>query len=262
MDRHRPRKRFGQHFLHDANVIRRIVASVAPQRDEHLVEIGPGRGAITRGLAAQCARLDLVEIDRDLAAALEREFAEAKHVHVHNADALRFDFACVESARRCRVVGNLPYNISTPLLFHFLDHLGEIEDLHLMLQREVVERMAARPGTPDYGRLSVGVQLKCEVRRLFNVAPGAFNPPPKVHSSVVWLRPLARAPVEVDDPGRMSRIVAQAFSQRRKTLRNSLRGLVDEARMSQCGIDPSRRPETLSLAEFAALANTPEPVSR
>jgi 16S rRNA (adenine1518-N6/adenine1519-N6)-dimethyltransferase len=251
---HQPRKRFGQHFLHDPEVIRRIVAAVAPQPPDHLVEIGPGEGAITRGLLQAAGRLDAVELDRDLVGPLQERCAGIGELRVHGADALRFDFCSLAPpGERLRIVGNLPYNVSTPLLFHLIDQLGCIRDMHFMLQKEVVERMAARPGGKSYGRLSVMLQARCAVTRLFDVGPGAFRPPPKVDSSVVRLTPLVHPP-EIGDPGAFARVVAAAFSQRRKTLRNSLKGLLAEAEIAALGIDPSVRPEQLPLGDFVALA--------
>ncbi|GAB4346613.1 MAG: 16S rRNA (adenine(1518)-N(6)/adenine(1519)-N(6)) -dimethyltransferase RsmA [Gammaproteobacteria bacterium] len=253
---HRPRKRFGQNFLHDPGVIQRIVAAIDPQPDEHLVEIGPGRGAITRPLLEKRALLDVIELDRDLIEPLHALEVQGARPRVHNADALRFDFRALSSGERLRIVGNLPYNISTPLIFHLLEQIDVIRDMHFMLQREVVKRIAAQPGTSDWGRLGIMVQYYCRVTPLFGVAPGAFHPAPRVHSSVVRLIPHATPPVPLDDPARLARITAQAFSRRRKTLRNALRGLVDEQTLQALGIDPQRRPETLTLTEFAALANS------
>ncbi len=254
-----PRKRFGQHFLHDRTIVHRIVEAFAPHAGETVVEIGPGRGALTRTLLERAKWLHAVELDRDLVAALQAEFGDAG-LTVHSADALEFDYcALAPPGGRVRVIGNLPYNISTPLLFHLLDQAGCIGDMLFMLQKEVVDRMAAAPGGKDYGRLSVMIQWRLKVERLFNVAPGAFTPPPKVDSSVVRLVPHAVPPVHVHDPRRFARIVQAAFSQRRKILRNTLMGLVAPETMERLGIDPGRRAETLSLQEFAALANAAAP---
>ena len=252
---HRPRKRFGQHFLHDRNVIARIVAALAPRPDDHIVEIGPGKGALTRELATHLTHFDAVELDRDLLARLEAEFPR-DGLTLHNADALKFDFCKIASGGgKLRVIGNLPYNISTPLLFHLLDQAGCIEDMLFMLQKEVVERLRAAPGGKDYGRLSVMIQYRCAVEKLFDVAPGAFTPPPKVDSAVVRLVPHATPPVAVNDEAQFSQAVRAAFASRRKTLRNNLKGLLSAEDMTALGIDPTRRAETLSLAEFAALSN-------
>ena len=251
----RPRKRFGQHFLHDPAVIERIAAAIAPDRGEALVEIGPGRGALTRQLlASDCGSLDAIEIDRDLAALLRGEFAGDSRFCLHNADALRFDFGAIarQRGRPLRVVGNLPYNISTPLLFHLLESVGEVRDLHVMLQREVIDRMAARPGDSAYGRLTVMLSPWVEVERLFDVGPGAFQPPPRVWSAVARLtvRSGPAFPVSPAFPA----VVAAAFSHRRKTLRNALRGLATAEQIESCGGDPSARPETVSPALFNAIA--------
>ncbi len=250
----RPRKRFGQHFLHDPSVLERIVAALAPQSGDALVEIGPGRGALTeRLLAAPFATLDAVEVDRDLAAQLRARFAAEPRFTLHEADALRFDFAALAAARgRLRVIGNLPYNISTPLLFHLLASAASIIDLHVMLQREVIERMAASPGEAAYGRLTAMLAPWVQVEPLFEVGPGAFQPPPRVWSAVARLtvRPAPRFPVHPC----YGAVVAAAFSHRRKTLRNALRGLVTGAEIEQCGIDPGARPETIAPEAFNALA--------
>ena len=255
---HRPRKRFGQHFLHDRNVVGRIVAALALGADDRVVEIGPGTGVLTRELLARVAHLDAVELDRDLLARLEAEFPR-DGLTLHNADALKFDFCKIASGSgKLRLIGNLPYNISTPLLFHLLDQAGCIEDMLFMLQKEVVQRLAATPGGKDYGRLSVMIQYRCRVEKLFEVAPGAFTPPPKVDSAVVRLVPHATPPVAVRDEARFSQVVRAAFASRRKTLRNNMKGLLSGDNMTALGIDPIRRAETLSLAEFAALSNAVE----
>jgi len=252
---HRPRKRFGQNFLHDQNVIRGIVAAIHPQAGERLVEIGPGLGALTEPLLAVLGEMDAVELDRDLVPRLQQQFAGA--LRTHNADALKFDFCSLlaEGGEKLRVAGNLPYNISTPLIFHLLEQSHCIRDMHFMLQKEVVNRLAANPGGGDYGRLSVMVQYRCQVEKLFTVPPGAFNPPPKVDSAIVRLTPYAEPPYPADDEKLLGRVVTQAFGQRRKTLRNNMKGLLDAAAIEALGIDPGCRPETLSLEQFVALAN-------
>lgn len=253
---HQARKRFGQNFLRDHTVIDRIVRAVNPRPGERVVEIGPGLGALTGPLLQALGRLDVVELDRDLIPHLQEKFAAAGELRIHQADALRFDFRTLAGPDEAlRVVGNLPYNISTPLIFHLIEQAGAIRDMHFMLQKEVVDRLAAASGTADYGRLSVMVQYYCKVERLFTVPPGAFHPVPKVDSAVVRLLPYREPPVRVDDADCFARVVAQAFSQRRKTLRNTLRGLVAAETMTALDIDPGRRAETLSLGEFAALAN-------
>ena len=253
---HRARKRFGQNFLHDPGVIQRIVTAIAPRPGQHLVEIGPGRGAITRLLLEAAGRLDAVELDRDLIEPLTRECAGLGRLEIVSADALRFDFCGLAKAgERLRLVGNLPYNISTPLLFHLLGQKRCSEDMHFMLQKEVVERMAAEPGSKTFGRLSVMLQVHCEVIPLFDIGPGAFHPAPKVVSSLVRLLPWTEPPHAIADPDGFARLVNQAFSQRRKTLRNSLRDWLAPERMQQLGIDPGQRPERLDVTDFVRLAN-------
>lgn len=251
---HRARKRFGQNFLVDRAVLDRIVAAIDPHPGQTIVEIGPGRGALTRPLLQSGAALHLVEIDRDLSAALQALIGDHPRAVLHRADALALDLGGLSPGEPLRVVGNLPYNISTPLLFHLLKWTGRITDMHFMLQREVVQRMAAEPGGKAWGRLSVMCQLECSVHRLFDVPPQAFAPPPRVHSSFVRLVPHRQPPVALRSRESFERIVAHAFSQRRKTLRNSLRELLAPAQIEAAGIDPGTRPESLGLAQFAALA--------
>ncbi len=250
----RARRRFGQHFLHDPAAIERIVAALSPGPGDCLVEIGPGRGALTRALLqSPCRSLDAIEIDRDLAALLRAAFAGERRFALHEADALRFDFTALARERgRLRVVGNLPYNISTPLLFHLLRSAPALIDLHVMLQREVIERMAAAPGDAAYGRLTVMLAPWVDVQRLFDVGPGAFQPPPRVWSAVARVS-VRSSPAFPVSPA-FAAIVAAAFAHRRKTLRNALRGLVTAAQIECCGIDPAARPETLPPAAFNALA--------
>lgn len=249
---HRARKRFGQNFLHDARVIEHIVATIHPQRSERMVEIGPGLAALTRPLLAKLDHLSVVELDRDLVARLHLDFAP-EHLTVHAADALKFDFGAL--GPDLRVVGNLPYNISSPLLFH-LASFDNIRDMHFMLQKEVVLRMAAAPDTADYGRLSVMLQAQFTVEMCFIVPPTAFTPAPKVDSAIVRLIPLPTEQVAWSNDAaatRFSSVVMQAFSQRRKTLRNTLKGLISAEQMATIGIDPNRRAETLSVTDFAHL---------
>ena len=249
----RARKRFGQNFLVDAATIERILAAIRPGAGDTVVEIGPGRGALTEGLIASGARLHLVEIDRDLAAHWRAR--ESARLSVHARDALEFDFSTLAPAgEQLRIVGNLPYNISTPLLFHLLGQARAVRDMHFMLQREVVERLGAHPGTADYGRLSVMVQYQCRVQPLLAVPPHAFAPAPRVQSAVVRLLPGHFDHGRCAAPEALAAIVRQAFSHRRKTLRNALAGLVDAAALEQLDIDPGRRPETLAVAEFVRLA--------
>ena len=256
MSPHRPRKRFGQHFLRDSGVIAAIVDAVAPAAADTIVEIGPGQGAITAPLAARAGRVHAIELDRDLAARLRRDFASAGNVTIHAADALRFDYPALGTG--LRVVGNLPYNVSTPLLFALIGSREHIADMHFMLQKEVVDRITAAPGSKAYGRL--GIMLGCRFRSepLFDVEPGAFDPPPEVVSSVVRLEPLPAGTYAIRDERQLSRLVAQAFSQRRKTLRNSLAGLVDAGTLESLGIDPRLRAEAIPVADFVRLANTLE----
>jgi len=253
MAKHRARKRFGQHFLSDPGVIDAIIRAIHPGDDDVIVEIGPGRGAITDALARRAGHLHLVELDRDLVAELERRYADNANVTVHAADALEFDFGSLGG--RLRVVGNLPYNISTPLLFHLLRYRESIVDMHFMLQKEVVDRMAAQPGTKAYGRL--GIMLGCflDIEALFDVGPDAFEPPPEVISSVVRLDPLPATSVTIEDEAGLSTLVATAFMQRRKTLRNSLRKLVEAIDFEVLGIDPGLRPEQIAIADYIRLSN-------
>jgi 16S rRNA (adenine1518-N6/adenine1519-N6)-dimethyltransferase len=248
----RARKRFGQHFLHDPGVLARIADAVAPRDGQHLVEIGPGPGALTAQLLARTPRIDAVEIDRDLAQALRERWPET--LTLHEGDALDFDFTQLAAQRggKLRLAGNLPYNISTPLLFHFLAHRAVISDLTVMLQREVVERMAAPPGSGEYGRLTVMLAPWFDIDHLFDVGPGAFQPPPRVWSAVARLDVLAQPRFEL--PAAFAEVVSRAFSQRRKTLRNSLRGLVSDDAWQATGVDPQARPETLHPEQFALLA--------
>jgi len=250
----RAKKRLGQHFLHDPAVLRRIVATIAPAVGDRMVEIGPGPGALTRLLLERLERLDVVEIDRELAASLPETVGNAGGLVVHTGDALDFDFGGLAAGPgSLRVVGNLPYNVSTPLLFHLLEFHGVIRDLHVMLQREVVERMTARPGGKDYGRLTVMLAAAARCEALFDVGPGAFRPPPKVWSTVVRITP--RPPdFPVPDRARFAALVAHLFSMRRKTLGRALKGRASAEQIASLGIDPMARPETLAPADFAKLA--------
>lgn len=251
---HRARKRFGQHFLSDAGVINDIVSAVAARSDDTLVEIGPGQGAITRPLAASGAELHAIEFDRDLAAQLRVTFQDFENVHIQEADALKFDFATLGD--NLRIVGNLPYNISTPLLFHLIQYSERIADLHLMLQKEVVDRMAASPGGKSFGRLTVMLGCHMQVMPLFDVPPDAFSPPPKVMSSVVALRPLPPRTFDVRDSRKLSALLAAAFGKRRKTVRNALKGIVDPDQLAAAGIDPGQRPEEIAIGSWVMLANS------
>jgi 16S rRNA (adenine1518-N6/adenine1519-N6)-dimethyltransferase len=253
---HTPRKRFGQNFLHDHNIIYNILSSLQAKPDEHWVEIGPGMGALTEPLLNLGLRLDVVELDRDLVSLLKDKFKQHANLEIFSADALRFDFsALVKNNEKLRIIGNLPYNISTPLMFHLLDNAQCIDDMHFMLQKEVVDRICAEPGSKKYGRLSVMMQYYCATELLFDVPPESFDPAPKVMSAIVRLVPHQQPPVEVNDITMLNRVVVQAFSQRRKTLRNSLKKLIEEDAIIALNIDPTLRAEALSLADFAKLSN-------
>ena len=251
---HVPRKRFGQHFLHDRAVIEGSLAAIAPQPDQHLVEIGPGLGAITLPLLERATALDVVEIDRDAIRSL-REMAQGRGtLRVHEADALKFDFGTLRQGQQLRLIGNLPYNISTPLLFHLIEQRAGILDMHFMLQKEVVDRMSADADTEHYGRLTVMLAPWVAVQPLFDIGPGAFRPPPRVTSTFVRLTPHSTPPFTITDYAAYARVVSAGFSQRRKTLRNALKPLLSAADIAAAGIDPNVRAEVLTPASFAALA--------
>ncbi len=257
-----PKKRLGQHFLHAAGTIARIVAVIGPQPGQRLIEIGPGQGAITLPLLAAGACIDAIEFDRDLIPGLQRmAAANDGRLNVHHEDALEADLCAISNGARARIVGNLPYNISTPLLFRFLEQSHCIADMHFMLQKEVVDRMVSPPGSRDYGRLSVMIQYHCEAARLFTIGPGAFNPPPKVESAFIRLIPRRQPAVEAD-PGLFALVVRMAFSQRRKTLRNTLRGLLSGEEITASGVDAGLRAEQLGLEEFARLARAAQQTER
>lgn len=254
---HQARKRFGQNFLHDAGVIERIVRSINPQPDDAMVEIGPGLGALTEELLEANPDLSVVEIDRDLIPVLRTRFFNYPGLEIHEADALRFDFSeLVADGKPLRIVGNLPYNISTPLIFHLLNQSGVVKDMHFMLQKEVVQRLAAVSGDNNYGRLGIMTQYFCKVQPLFEVGPGAFRPAPKVDSAIVRLIPYEALPHPAKDLKALQVLVRTAFNARRKTLRRALGGLVTVAQLQQLGIDDNLRPENLSLAEYVAIADT------
>ena len=249
---HYARKRFGQNFLHDNHVIERIMHAVQARTGEHFVEIGPGKGALTRPLLQALGALDAIELDRDLVPLLQANCGHLGELVIHQADALKFDYcALADGHEKLRVIGNLPYNISTPLIFHLLDQAGCIRDMHFMLQKEVVERMAAAPGSKAYGRLSVMAQIRCSVDMLFTVGSGAFLPAPKVDSAIVRLTPYAEIRCNVTA---LSRIVTSAFAMRRKTLRNNLKNILNDSQIQAAGIDPGQRAEMLSLDDFIRLS--------
>jgi len=253
---HKARKRFGQNFLHDPGVIQRIVSSINPREGDCLVEIGPGQGAITKLLLPKLKKMQVIELDRDLIEPLARTCGALGELKIYSADALKFNFhQLTDQPSSLRVVGNLPYNISTPILFHLISQLEIMKDFHFMLQKEVVDRMAAGPGSKTYGRLSIMLQAHCEVTPLFDIGPGAFQPAPKVDSAFVRLTPHVTPRVEIKDSTYFYELVTQAFSQRRKTLRNSLRKLITDEIYLTVDIDQKMRPEQLSLEQFTALAN-------
>ncbi|GAB2893055.1 16S rRNA (adenine(1518)-N(6)/adenine(1519)-N(6)) -dimethyltransferase RsmA [Microbulbifer echini] len=252
---HKARKRFGQNFLVDGNIIERIVRSIAPKETDQLVEIGPGQGAITELLLQRCPSLTAVELDRDLIPLLEFKFRDYPEFKIIERDALKFDFGTFAADGALRIVGNLPYNISTPLLFHLLSFKGKVQDMHFMLQKEVVDRLGASPSTKSYGRLSVMVQYYCRVQGLFPVPPQSFRPAPKVESAIVRLVPHSQIPYIAEDEKLLERVVNVAFQQRRKTLRNALKPLFPALDLEQLPVDTSRRPETLSVQEFVELTN-------
>ncbi|MCK5120487.1 MAG: 16S rRNA (adenine(1518)-N(6)/adenine(1519)-N(6))-dimethyltransferase RsmA [Methylococcales bacterium] len=252
---HKARKRFGQNFLQDHNVIYNILSNIQANSGEHWIEIGPGLGAITEPLLNKNITLDVVELDRDLVGYLNNKFKDQENFNIHSADALNFDFAALaKDNEKLRIIGNLPYNISTPLLFHLLDSAYCIEDMHFMLQKEVVDRICAEPGTKKYGRLSVMIQYYCETELVFDVPPESFDPIPKVMSSIVKLTPHQKPPVEIKSIKQLNKVVTTAFSQRRKTIRNSLKKLITEEQIIELDINPTLRAESISLAEFARLS--------
>lgn len=255
IETHRPKKRFGQNFLHDKNVIHRIITHINPTSGEQLVEIGPGLGALTEALVERVKPVHAIEVDNDLAEHLRTRFSPDQLI-LHNNDALTFDFcALADKNSKIRLLGNLPYNISTPLIFHALDNVDCIQDMTFMLQKEVVQRICAAPGSKDYGRLSVMVQYGCKAQKLFDVGSGAFKPAPKVDSAIVYLQPYDELPVTVSNTKDFKRVVQAAFGQRRKTLRNSLKQLLNEEEIKILGINPVQRAETLDIYAFAALSN-------
>jgi 16S rRNA (adenine1518-N6/adenine1519-N6)-dimethyltransferase len=247
---HKAKKQFGQNFLVDQNIIADIIRAIRPEADDNMVEIGPGLGALTRPLLKLLSTLHVVEIDRDIIARLKTDYPQDKIV-IHEGDALKFDFATL--AAPLRIVGNLPYNISSPLLFHFSDYAARITDMHFMLQNEVVERMVAAPSTPEYGRLSVMLQYRFYMEKLIDVPPQSFRPAPKVDSAIVRMIPIPADKITVQDEALFAKVVLTAFGQRRKTLRNTLKGYLAEGDFAQLGIDAQLRAENLGVAEFASI---------
>lgn len=250
--KHIAKKRFGQNFLTDQAIISSLVDAISPKTNDLMVEIGPGLGALTQPLMQQLEMLHVVEVDRDIITWMEKTYVQKK-ITIHNSDALKFDFSSLGSA--IRVVGNLPYNISTPILFHLLDNVASIIDMHFMLQKEVVERMVAEPSTAAYGRLSVMLQYRLQMEYLFTVPPEAFDPAPKVESAFVRCVPHASLPYPADDEALFAQVVTAAFGQRRKTLRNTLKGLLDDDGFKDLNIDSQHRAENLSVADFVKISN-------
>lgn len=256
---HKPRKRFGQNFLHDKMVIQRIVNSINPRQGDHIIEIGPGEGALTELVLDKIGAMDVVELDRDLIPLLKIRFVTQDGLKIHQADALKFDFSSLQqNEEKLRIIGNLPYNISTPLLFHLFEYSHCIQDMHFMLQKEVVDRIVAKPGDSAYGRLSVMLHYYCHAEYVFTVKPGAFRPAPKVNSAIVRLVPHDKPPVEIINFEEFSKLVNFSFTQRRKTLRNILKGKLDVTQIEALGIEPTIRPERLSLEDFTKISNAIE----
>lgn len=254
---HQHKKRFGQNFLNNDRVIQQIVMAIQPKPDQHLVEIGPGEAALTQPLLEVVKILDIIEIDNDLIGPLTQKLGHYPAFHLHHTDALTFDYHQLlkDENDRLRVVGNLPYNISSPLLFHLMQYGNRITDMHFMLQKEVVERITAEPGSKTYGRLSVMLQYACAAEYLFTVGPENFTPPPKVDSAIIRLTPYQTKPYSATSESDLSDLVRQSFSQKRKTLRNNLKGWLTDDDIEACGVRPSDRAETLSVADFVALAD-------
>lgn len=252
---HQAKKRFGQNFLHDDSVISRIVDAIDPNEGENLVEIGPGLGALTEPVIERAGDISVVELDRDLAHRLRHHPFIAKNLTIHEMDALKFDFSTLATEKKLRVFGNLPYNISTPLIFHLLSFKDAIQDMHFMLQKEVVNRMAAGPNSKTYGRLSIMCQYFCQVVPVMEIGPEAFQPPPKVDSAIVRLIPHKVIQYPARDVKLLTRVTREAFSQRRKTIRNSFKNLISADQLQELGINPGLRPENLSLKDYVDVAN-------
>ncbi len=254
---HNHKKQFGQNFLNNPRIIQQIIASIQPKADQHLVEIGPGEAALTEPLLKKVKKLDIIEIDRDLITPLTQRFDNESAFNLHHTDALKFDYSQLlePNESKFRVVGNLPYNISSPLMFHLLTYADKIQDMHFMLQQEVVNRITSEPGCKTYGRLSVMLQYHCLTEFLFSVGPENFTPPPKVNSAVIRLTPYSKKPFIANNEIDFTNFVRQSFSQKRKTLRNNLKGWLNDEQIQQCNIDPSIRAERLSVENFVTLCN-------
>ncbi len=257
----RARKRFGQHFLHDRNIIDRIIRAISPQQDDNLLEIGPGRGALTLPLLKHCKQFTAIELDRDLIPILQQQASQSGKLNLINTDILKFDIDSLLCSENLRIVGNLPYNISTPLMFHLMNSISHIQDMHFMVQKEVAKRIVSEAGSRSYGRLSVMIQYFCHCQYLFDVPPGCFTPPPKVDSAIIRLTPHATSIAGVKDFARFSEIVQVAFSQRRKTISNSLKSVLPLESFDICQIDKRLRAENLTLQNFVCLANSALPKS-
>ena len=259
MKQHKHKKRFGQNFLNNQKIIDRIIAAIRPRSEQHMVEIGPGEAALTQPLLEIVNRLEIIEIDNDLIGPLTARFGDMAAFNLHHTDALSFDYSSLineqEKPKSLRIVGNLPYNISSPLMFHLLTFSTQIRDMHFMLQKEVVDRITSLPGSKTYGRLSVMMQYACEVESLFEVTPDNFTPPPKVTSAIIRLVPFAQKPFIAQCETSFAKIVKQSFSQKRKTLRNNLKGFLSTQQIESLGIDPAIRSERLTVAQFVQLAD-------
>ena len=256
MAQHQHKKRFGQNFLNNQSVIDHIVSAIRPSTQQHLIEIGPGEAALTAPLLEVVKKLDIIEIDSDLIGPLTEKFGHSSAFHLHHTDALTFDYATlIENNHKVRIVGNLPYNISSPLLFHLLNYSTHIEDMHFMLQKEVVDRITAESGSKTFGRLSVMMQYHCQTENLFTVGPEHFTPPPKVDSAIVRLIPYQTKPYQANNETLFADLVKQCFSQKRKTLRNNLKGWLTAEQIEACEIDPGIRAEAMSIEEFVRLSN-------
>jgi 16S rRNA (adenine1518-N6/adenine1519-N6)-dimethyltransferase len=255
---HRARKRFGQHFLHDQNIIHKIISALNPKPGENIIEIGPGQGALTLPLLKRCQKLTAIELDRDLIPILQHKSSSLGELSLVNQDVLTFELSELALTPPYRLVGNLPYNISTPLMFHLLKSSSLISDMIFMLQKEVAQRIIATPHNKLYGKLSVMLQYYCASEYLFDVPPGCFSPPPKVDSAVIRLRPYATPPVAVNDIDLLETVVSAAFNQRRKTITNSLKNLLDKGKIAALGIDPTARAENLTLQDFVQLTQAME----